>query len=112
MPLHELMHIKGGGLKCTGTINVYSNSMTASLDNCPYTEWYWLRGGILSSLILGLFTILCTGDIQFAFGVNALVQFIYGFYEQKTKTPNSCRYAIYIMIPAIAFLLYPTIYSI
>lgn len=80
--LHELMHIKGGGLRNTGMIFVGKFDMAASLYSQKHDDWFYLSGGFLTGIVFAVASML-TVDVLWRFSLLTigLVQVIYGGFE-------------------------------
>jgi hypothetical protein len=110
MLVHELMHIKGWGIKSTGKIYVDETTFTASCDNSieKYYGWGYLNGGLLTSILCYLLAIMIPDFfMRGAFLTIGTVQLVYGIYEWLTpKNKVWQRYLIYIGVSLITFLIY------
>ena len=99
--IHELMHIKGQGLKVIGKIYVNIFGMTVTANHTISDKWFSLSGGILTSIIMFLCVFLSEGFWQWSFLTLGWIQLTYGIYEGYC----GIKYRYYIYIGVIIFMM-------
>jgi hypothetical protein len=73
----------------------------------PNDEIVYLSGGVYSSIILFLLSMMSTGIFQFSFYSTGLMNLIYGIYEWKCKyNDRKIRWLIYSLCVILSLLLW------
>jgi hypothetical protein len=110
--LHESMHSLEA-YRQTGCLNSiiidWKKGSMSMAEDCksPNDEMVYLSGGVYSSIILFLLSMMSTGIFQFSFYSTGLMNLIYGIYEWKCKhNDRKIRWLIYSLCVILSLLLW------